>query len=152
MCFSSSISDKECLVIEDQDGTAQIIETASPESEDVTDVGSRFRFLGLAYLAQGIVSVVLVMCHLIAIWGSDCMLRYRHWFSLLNRPVVGFAIYLLVMTHLWRLDPAGKLCSADTLTEVGTLLMTYLYVLWVCGGLMLIMGGVMGYGAYKMFT
>ena len=152
---------KECYVLENsQDGSNQIvtesdfdaIALASNDSLNLIDVGSRYRYLSIGYLTQGVLSLIAVVYQLIALFCSDGLLRYRHFMSRLNKLFLLYGGYLLILTHCWRLDGAGKLCSKETLTEVGGALWIYLNVSWAFGGLLVVLGGFMGYGAYKMFS
>ena len=106
----------------------------------------------MGYLVQGIISLAFVLYHLLAIWCSDGLLRYRHFISRLNKLVLAYGGYLLILTHVWRLDTPGKLCAKEQLTEVGSTLFIYLNVFWVLGGTLLVFGGFVGYGALKMFS
>ena len=119
--FDETLLGKSCLVIEKDDGTHQRMDThdtsLSKAGKNITNVGSRFEYLAVSYLAQGILSLFTVSYQVLAIFCMSSLLVYRHYISRINKLVLLYGAYILVMTHIYRFDEAGKICSGDYLTN-----------------------------------
>ena len=92
---------------------------------------------------------------------------YRHYISRINKLILLYGAYILVLTVIYRMDEAGKICSGDYLTddqktdplvaknyllETGRLYWAYLSGL--CGLSILAVFGciIIGYQLYMTFT
>ena len=116
ICFSTSFRDKECHVIELSDGTYEHT-VLTVDSDDVTDVAHRFRFLASSWLIHAIISLIACLYHLAAIYCFDALLTWRHFVSRFNKLTMLYGFFLIIMTHAWRLDSAGRICSGSDLTS-----------------------------------
>ena len=87
------------------------------KNEKITNVSGRFEYLSMSYLAQGVLSLITVSYQLIAIFAVNSLLIYRHYISRVNKLVLLYGSYILIMTHIYRLDEPGKICSGDYLTK-----------------------------------
>ena len=112
-------------------------------------------------------SLITVSYQLIAIFFVNSLLIYRHYISRVNKLVLLYGSYILIMTHIYRLDEPGKICSGDFLTqaqkddpmiarnyllEAGNLFWDYMVGIWViCAGA-IIMAIVIGAQVYKTFS
>ena len=85
--------------------------------DPITNVSSRFEYLSVSYLAQGVLSFICVAYQLVAIFCINSLLMYRHYISRINKLVLVYGFYILVMTHIYRLDEPGKICSGDYLSD-----------------------------------
>ena len=80
-------------------------------------MSGRFEYLSVSYLAQGILSLVAVSYQLVAIFCISSLLMYRHYISRVNKLVLLYGAYILVMTHIYRFDEPGKICAGDYLSK-----------------------------------
>ena len=111
----------------------------------ITNVSRQFNYLSFSYLTQGILSLICVTYQLVAIFFVNSLLAHRHYISRVNKLFLLYGAYILVMTHFYRLDEAGKVCSGDYLTqaeredpaiaknyllEIGDLLYAYMIGIW----------------------
>ena len=120
-----------------------------------TDVAFRFQLLVVGYLMQTTAAVFTQGYQVFAIFFFKDLLRYRFYVSRLNKLVILFGALLLIMTHVWRLDKEGHLCSGDHLTdlqredpairnnyliEMGKILMIYMNIIWGIIGASILVG------------
>ena len=95
------------------------------------------------------------------------LLMYRHFISRINKLILLYGAYILVMTHIYRLDEPGKICSGDYLTDlerndpimagnyvltIGNILWFYLVLIWVMMCIVACAGSVIGYQVYTTFV
>ncbi len=62
--FDESIYAKTCYVMENSDGTQSMmsyIDESVVNKDNVTNVSSRFEYLSVSYLAQGVLSLIAVL-------------------------------------------------------------------------------------------
>jgi len=135
--------------------------------DNITNVSSRFEYLSMSFLAQGVLSLITVTYQLVAIYCVSSLLMYRHFISRINKLILFYGAYILVMTHLYRLDEPGKICSGDYLSEaerknpvtansylveIGNILWFYLVFLWMLMTAAGIGISVVGYQVYTTFV
>ena len=155
---------------DNQDGTLEIvnhIEAGLIKDDNITNVGNRFEYLSVSYLAQGVLSLIAITYQLMAIYCISSLLMYRHYISRINKLFQLYGAYILIMTHIYRLDEAGKICSGDYLTdaekhdpliaknyliETGRLYWAYMCGIWALSILAVFACGVIGYQVYTTFT
>ena len=161
--FDESIHAKSCLVKENEDGTftqLNYMDKHLGASDSITNVSSRFEYLSVSYLAQGVLSLIAVLYQLVAIYCNETLLMYRHYISRVNKLIQLYGAYILVMTHIYRLDEPGKMCSGDYLTEAerhdpavtssylietGRLFYIYMVCIWIIAGAACVFGSVICY-------
>ena len=137
------------------------------KNDNITNVSSRFEYLSVSYLAQGVLSLITVTYQLMAIYCISSLLMYRHYISRVNKLVLLYGLYILVMTHLYRLDEPGKICSGDYLTseerhdktvtqsyliETGRLFWAYMVGIWALSVLAGVFGCIIGFQVYRSFV
>lgn len=169
--YDESVHEKRCFVQENQDGTYSMLtymdEGLVSNKENITNVSQRFEYLSVSYLAQGVLSLITVSYQLVAIYFINSLLMYRHYISRVNKLILLYGAYILFMTHLYRLDEPGHLCSGDYLTEeekmdpsiskqylleLGRLFWAYMMGIWVLSILAGLFCVVIGYQVYTTFT
>ena len=134
---------------------------------NITNVSRRFEYLSVSYFAQGILSLITVSYQLVAIYFVSSLLMYRHYISRINKLILIYGAYILVMTHIYRLDEAGQICSGDYLTkeqkhdpaiasgyllETGKLFWAYMVAIWAITGMSVFFGGIIAYQVYNTFS
>ena len=92
---------------------------------------------------------------------------YRHYISRINKLFLLYGAYILLMTFIYRLDEAGKICSGDYLTdaqkedpsisknyliETGKLYWAYMCGIWAIMIFAFLAAIVIGYQVYTTFT
>ena len=92
---------------------------------------------------------------------------YRHYISRVNKLVLLYGGYILIMTHIYRLDEAGKMCSGDHLTqlqkddplltkgyllETGGLFWDYMVGIWAISVGAGVLGVIIGVQVYTTFS
>ena len=65
---------------------------------------------------QGVLSFVCALYQISAILAYNGLLKYRMYISTINKLVIAYILYLLVITISVRFSQEGKLCSGDHLT------------------------------------
>ena len=135
--------------------------------DDIINVSNRFEYLTVSYLAQGVLSLIAVTFQLVAIYFVNSMLMYRNYISNLNKLIQLYGAVILVLTHLYRLDEPGQICSGDYLTEAerndpliatnylietGKILWVYLVFLWFLLTAIALGGSFIGYKVYTTFA
>ena len=136
-------------------------------NDNITNVSNRFEYLSISYLAQGVMSLIAVSYQLAAIYFVHSLLVYRHYISRINKLVLLYGAYILLMTHIYRLDEAGSICSGDNLTdaqrhdpaiaknyliETGKLYWAYMVGIWAISAFAGVFGIIVGYQVYTTFT
>ena len=121
----------------------------------------------MSYLAQGMLSFFTASYQLVAIFLINSLLVYRHFISRINKLILLYGAYILVVTHIYRLDEPGKICSGDYLTReesqdplvttnyliaVGKLFWAYMVGLWVMLSLACVCAAFIGFQVYNTFT
>ena len=155
---------------ENVDGTytmVNYVDEGLRRDDKITNVSSRFEYLSVSYLAQGVLSFIAVAYQLVSIYCVESLLMYRNYISRVNKLVLLYGAYILVMTHIYRLDEAGQICSGDYLTdaqkddpaiaknyllETGKLFWAYMVGIWALSIVAALFGIVLGYQVYKTFT
>ena len=168
--FDDYLQAKQCFVKENDDGTFELVEHVEAgllKNDNITNVSSRFEYLSVSYLAQGVLSLISIAYQLMAIYCISSLLMYRHYISRINKLFLLYGAYILIMTFIYRLDEAGKICSGDYLTdsekndpliaknyliETGRLYWAYMCGIWAISILAVICGIVIGYQVYTTFT
>ena len=112
-------------------------------------------------------SLIAVTYQLVAIYCVSSLLMYRHFISRINKLIQLYGAYILVMSHIYRLDEPGKICSGDYLSdaersdpliatnyllETGKILWIYLVFLWFIISAVVIGGSFIGYKVYTTFA
>ena len=118
--LDKDLSEKTCYVKENSDGTFMImqdVDESQLSAENIHNVGNRFQYLSMSYLAQGVLSFICCALQLIAIFCFSSLLPYTYLVSRVNKLVLLYGLYILILTHIYRFDEAGKLCSGDDLTD-----------------------------------
>ena len=135
--------------------------------DNIINVSSRFDYLCICYLVQGLLSLVFVLYLLIAIFVVNPLLAYRHYVSRANKLVLLYGGYILFMTHIYRMDEAGKICSGDYLTDeqkadpaiadnyllrTGSLFWNYMMGIWIISIAAVVFGSIIGVQVYSTFS
>ena len=168
--LSPNLSAKTCYVKKSPDGKFSMInyiDDGLGNDDDITNVSSRFDHLSVSYLAQSVLSLITVSYQLVGIYCLSSLLMYRHFISRINKLFLLYGAYILVMTHIYRLDEPGKICSGDYLSaeekkdpkvwnnyllEVGNIFWFYLVFIWVLIALAGCVGTILGLKVYRTFA
>ena len=168
--LSAELSAKTCYVKKNADGSFAMVnyfDDGFRANDDITNVSNRFEYLTVSYLAQGTLSLIAVTYQLVAIYCVSSLLMYRHFISRINKLIQLYGAYILVMSHIYRLDEPGKICSGDYLSdaersdplvatnyliETGKILWIYLVFLWFIISAVVIGGSFIGYKVYTTFA
>ena len=167
--FDDDLTEKKCFVQENADGTFELVNNVDMglnRHDNITNVSNRFKYLSVSYLAQGVLSLICVTYQLLAIYCMSSLLVYRHYISRINKMFLLYGAYILLMTHIYRLDDAGKMCSGDKLTDIqredpliakhyllrtGDLFWAYMMGIWVVSILLGVFGIIVTYQVYSSF-
>ena len=168
--FDESLKEKTCYIEELPDGQFKMLNTINEETlkqSNVTNVSERFEYLSVSYLAQGVVCLICVSYQLTAIFFVNSLLAYRHYISRINKVALLYGGYILFMTHVYRLDEAGKICSGDLLSDAekadpsiaamylvrtGTLFWSYMMGIWIISIAAVFFGSIIGVQVYSTFS
>mmetsp|Transcript_24370 Transcript_24370/g.28624 ORF Transcript_24370/g.28624 Transcript_24370/m.28624 type:complete len:179 (-) Transcript_24370:44-580(-) len=168
--LSDSLSMKTCYVKENADGSfvmVNYVDDGIVIDDNITNVSNRFEYLTVSYLAQGVLSLIAVTYQLMSIYCISSLLMYRHFISRINKLFLLYGAYILVMTHLYRLDEPGQICSGDYLSEeerndpliaknylleTGKILWVYLVFIWFITTMAILGSSIIGYQVYTTFA
>ena len=139
------------------------LDESALKQDNIKNVSSHFEFLSMCYLTQGLGNLFCAGYQVAAIYLVNSLLRYSHVISRVNKLFLIYGVYTLVMTHIYRLDESGKLCSGDYLSdeerldpqiihnyliETGNLFWYYMQGIWLISIVAVLAGLVVGYEVY----
>ena len=169
--FDNNLHAKRCFVRENaSDGTYQMLNYLDEgvlKHDNIKNVSGHFEFLSMCYLAQGLGNLFCAGYQLTAIYLVNSLLMYSVTISRVNKLFLAYGVYTLVMTHIYRLDESGKVCSGDYLSdeerldpqvtqnyliETGNLFWYYMQGIWLISIFAAIAGVVIGYDVYTTFV
>ena len=97
----------------------------------------------------------------------NSLLAYRHYVSRVNKGALIYGGYILMMTYLYRMDEAGKICSGDYLSDAdkadpsiadhyllrtGSLYWSYMMGVLVISICAVFFGSIIGVQVYSTFS
>ena len=139
------------------------LDESALKQDNIKNVSSHFEFLSMCYLTQGLGNLFCASYQVAAIYLINSLLMFSSLISRVNKLFLLYGVYTLVMTHVYRLEEPGKVCSGDYLSdeerldplitqnyliETGNLFWYYMQGIWLISILAVMAGLVVGYEVY----